>query len=416
MHRKMCIISAVLFLTLSTILIGQTDSGNSLTIETAISKALQNNPTLKVLLREINALEAVKIQSGLMPNPEFSLDAENLFGTGEFNGVDGTEITAQISQSIMLAGKISKLEKVAELDISLAEWDYEANRLEIITNVRKAFNQVLVVQQLIEKNKELIKLSDDLLENINMRVKAGKISLAEVSRTKIIINALQIALIKLQYEYDAAIIELKTLIYDPEYSFSSLDGSFEYSFELPPYDTLLVQLESNPNLKRYESEYARQKAVLNYEESKATPNLTLSAGYRRLNELNTNTFVLGASIPLPIFDRNQGSIQEAEIRYDQKKVESESTRNRLTLRLNLLYNRLNTLLKTADQLKTESIPETEKAFKIIKEGNLVGRFAILDVLDTQRTLFELQNQYLIVISEIQSVKAELEGLISKEIK
>ncbi|VAX15506.1 hypothetical protein MNBD_IGNAVI01-3029 [hydrothermal vent metagenome] len=416
MHRKMCIISAVLFLTLSTMLIGQTDSGNSLTIETAISKALQNNPTLKVLLREINALEAVKIQSGLMPNPEFSLDAENLFGTGEFNGVDGTEITAQISQSIMLAGKISKLEKVAELDISLAEWDYEANRLEIITNVRKAFNQVLVVQQLIEKNKELIKLSDDLLENINMRVKAGKISLAEVSRTKIIINALQIALIKLQYEYDAAIIELKTLIYDPEYSFSSLDGSFEYSFELPPYDTLLVQLESNPNLKRYESEYARQKAVLNYEESKATPNLTLSAGYRRLNELNTNTFVLGASIPLPIFDRNQGSIQEAEIRYDQKKVESESTRNRLTLRLNLLYNRLNTLLKTADQLKTESIPETEKAFKIIKEGNLVGRFAILDVLDTQRTLFELQNQYLIVISEIQSVKAELEGLISKEIK
>ncbi|NOX66340.1 MAG: TolC family protein [Chlorobi bacterium] len=416
MHRKMCIISAVVFLTISTILTGQTDSRNSLTIETAVSKALENNPTLKVLIKEISALEAVKIQSGLMPNPELSVDAENLFGKGDFVGFNGSEITAQVSQSIMLAGKISKLEKVAEMNVSLAEWDYEANRLIIITNVRKAFNQALVVQQLIKKNKELIKLSEDLLENINMRVKAGKISLAEVSRTKIIINSLQIALTKLQYEYEAAIMELKTLIYDPTFSFTELKGSFKYYFELPPYDTLLVQLESNPNLKRYESEYAKQKAVLSYEESKATPDLTLSAGYKRLNEISANTFVLGASIPLPLFNRNQGSIQEAEIRYDQKKVEFESTRNRLTLRLNLLYNRLNTLLKTANQLKTESIPETEKAFKIIKEGNLVGRFAILDVLDTQRTLFELQNQYLIVIGEIQSVKAELEGLISKEIK
>ena len=55
-------------------------------------------------------------------------------------------------------------------------------------------------------------------------------------------------------------------------------------------------------------------------------------------------------------------------------------------------------------------------FKIIKEGNLVGRFAILDVLDAERTLFELQNQYLNVIGEIHSVETEIEGLIAKEIK
>ncbi len=416
MHKKMCIASAILFLTLSTIIIGQSDSSSSLTIEAAVNKALESNPILKVLRKEFNALEAVKIQSGLIPNPEFSVDAENLFGKGDYSGFNGSEITAQISQSIMLAGKISKLEKVAEMNLSLAQWDYEANRLEIITNVRKAFTQALVVQQLIETNKELIELSESLLDNINKRVKAGKISLAEVSRTKIIINTLKIELTKLQYEYDAALMELRSLIYDPTYSFSMLNGSFEYYFELPPYDTLLVQLEENPNLKRFESEYAKQKAVLHYQESKATPNLTLSAGYKRLNDVSANTFVLGASIPLPLFDRNQGSIQEAEIRYDQKKVEFESIRNRLKLQLNLLYNRLNTLMKTAEQLKTESIPETEKAFKIIEKGNLAGRFAILDVLDTQRTLFILQNQYLSVIGEIQSTKAELEGLIGKEIK
>lgn len=48
MHGKMCIVSAIVFLTLSTIIIGQTDSRNSLTIEVAVNKALENNPTLKV--------------------------------------------------------------------------------------------------------------------------------------------------------------------------------------------------------------------------------------------------------------------------------------------------------------------------------------------------------------------------------
>lgn len=134
-----------------------------------------------------------------------------------------------------------------------------------------------------------------------------------------------------------------------------------------------------------------------------------------MNDAKANTFLIGASIPLPIFDRNQGAIQEAKIRLDQKKREYFSVKNRLTLQLNVLYERLNTLIETADQLSGESIPEAEDAFQIIKEGNLVGRFAIIDVLDAERTLFELQNQYLNIIGQIHSTQIEIEGLIAKEI-
>jgi cobalt-zinc-cadmium efflux system outer membrane protein len=134
-----------------------------------------------------------------------------------------------------------------------------------------------------------------------------------------------------------------------------------------------------------------------------------------LNDAKANTFLVGAAIPLPIFDRNQGSIQEAKIRFDQKKREYYSVKNRLTLQLNVLYKRLKTLIETADQLSGESIPEAEEAFKIIKQGNLVGRFAIIDVLDAERTLFELQNQYLNIVGQIHSTQIEIEGLIAKEI-
>ncbi len=416
MHRKMCIVSALLILSLSSLVIGQTTGGNKLTIKQAIDKAVENNPRLKVLSKEIAALRAVKVQSGLPTNPEFSFDAENIFGRGDYRFIGGSEITAQISQKIQLAGKISKREKVAEADILLAEWDYKSEKLKIKTEVKRAFNNALVVKKLIEKENELIKLSNNLLKNIEMRVKAGKISLAEISRTKIIINSLKISLTQLRYEYKASLLKLKSLIYERNFNITDIEGDFDYAIMLPPYDELLAGLNSNPILKKYRSEFAKRKAVLNLENSKAVPDLTISAGYKRLNEVNANTFVFGASIPIPLFNRNQGSIQEAEIIFDQKREEFESTRNNMELKLSLLYNRLITLQSTADQLKNKSIPETEKAFRIIKEGNQVGRFAILDVLDTQRTLFELQNQYLTVVSEIQSAKAELEGLIAKEIK
>lgn len=412
MHRVMCIVF-VLFSLLSLSTNGQTSG--KLTIEKAVSLAVQNNPELKTLHYEIDALGAAKIQSGLMPNPEFEVEAENILGSKDFNGFDNSEITAVLSQDILLAGKISKRVKVAETNISLAEWDYETKRIEIITDIRKAFQQALAVQLLIEKNEELIKVSKEFVVNLQKRVDAGKISPAEVSRAKIILNSLRIDLNRLKSEYENYKSELLSLIYQPDLTIDELIGELEYPVDVPSYDSLLNQLTNNPKLKRYESEYDKQTAIVNLEESKAVPDLTISVGFKRLNDAKANTFLVGASIPLLIFDRNQGAIQEAKIRVDQKQREYFSVKNRLTLQLNVLYKRLNTLIETAAQLKSESIPEAEDAFQIIKEGNLVGRFAIIDVLDAERTLFELQNQYLNIIGQIHSTQIEIEGLIAKEI-
>ncbi|MDZ7765844.1 MAG: TolC family protein [Melioribacteraceae bacterium] len=119
MHKSMCIISAAL-LVLFVQITAQT-SGR-LTVEQAVKMAAANNPELKSLRYEVDALGAAKIQSGLLPNPEFEIEAENILGSKDFNGFGNSEITALLSQDILLAGKISKRVKVAEANISLAEW------------------------------------------------------------------------------------------------------------------------------------------------------------------------------------------------------------------------------------------------------------------------------------------------------
>jgi cobalt-zinc-cadmium efflux system outer membrane protein len=293
-----------------------------LTIETAIEKAIKNNVELKYYLKNIEVKNAQKYQSGLFPNPELDVEADNIMGNKDFNGFQGSEITASLSQNILLAGKISKREKVATLDIKLAEWDYESKRIEIITDVRKTFQKALAVQLLKEKNKELIKVSEEFISNLQRRVNAGKISPAEISRARIILNSLVIDLNRLESEYETYKSELISLMYQPDLTIDSLVGQLEYKVDIPSYNILLKELENNPKLKRYQSEYDKQKALVSLEESRAVPDLTISAGFKRLNDAKANTFLIGASMPLPIFNRNQGSIQAAEISFDQKKIKN----------------------------------------------------------------------------------------------
>jgi len=415
MHKFMCVLAAIILVSFVPKKMAQTKDGTQLTIEAAVNKAIKNNLGLQNSLKTIEVLKAVKTQSGLTPNPELEFEAENILGNKDFRGFAGSELTASISQNILLAGKISKREDIAEADILLAEWDYEQKRQSLITDIRKAFVKSLSTKNLIEKNSELAKISGELILNLHERMKAGKISPAEVSRAQIIMNKLNLELIHLKADYDDTIYKLSSLINDPNLSFSSLAGELRQITEVPVYDSLQAKMENNPILQRYESELYKTKAIITYEESNAIPDLTITAGYKRLVDINANSFVIGASIPLPVFNQNQGSIQAAQIELDKKSIEFKSARNSLMLRLNLSYNRLRTLLNTAQKLKDESIPNAQNTFKIIKQGNQVGRFTILDVLDAERTLIEVQNQYLITLGEINTAIVDIEGIIVEKI-
>ncbi len=410
MHKKMCVIIVISITLFAKSIIAQVNINGGLTIHEAVKKGLENNYELQILNKLIETSKAEKRQNSLYQNPEFEIEAENILGNDDLRGFSGSEITTTISQNIQLGGKISSKGKISEINISLAEWDYETKKLDVITSIRKSFIQVLTIKKLVEKNSELAKISTELLNNLIQRVKVGKISPAEVSRAKIIMNNLETEIASLKSDYEYSLFELATLINESNLFIEKLNGELKMIDEIVEYDSLSKKLKNNLNLKRFEIEFEKQNAILAYEESASIPDLRISAGYKRHNEINANTFLVGASIPLPIFNRNQGALQMAKIGIDKKRIEYEYTKQRLTLKLNLLYNKLKMLLNSSKRLKNESILNAEEAFRIIKEGNIVGRFTILDVLDAERTLFELENQYLIIQGDINLLLIEIDGL------
>jgi outer membrane protein, heavy metal efflux system len=395
--------------------IADKDTIEILTLNKAVVFALLNNPELKAYNLEIKALEKNALQQGLSPNPELSLESENIFGSGDYSGFRASETTLLYSQDIMLAGKLDKQRRIAALESDLAAWNYEKKRLDLITEIRLAFIEAVALQKDIAQLQELLKISNEFLSNIEKRIEAGKVSPAESSRAKVIVSALEIRLNNSEYAYRSVSQRLVKLLGLESISFKKLDGELIILDELPEFGLLKSKLLQSPEIAIYEKEFEKREAVIDLEEARSIPDLTIAAGLRWLNQTSDNSFVIGTSIPLPIYDRNQGAREEAVIRFSQKKSEFTAEKNNLIAQLTTTYNNLLSLSVSLKKLNEESIPNAINAFKIIREGNLVGRFTILDVLDSQRTLFELQSEYLRTLGNYNIQLARLERLIGQNL-
>ena len=417
MRRTLSVLVIAVLITFSGEVSAQKIIADTLTIETAIEKAIENNPEIQEKLKIIDALKAGVIQSGLLPNPEFSLEAENILGSNEFSGFKGSEITASVNQEVALTSRISKRKKVAELNVGLAEADLKIKRLEVISEIRKNFTDALALSELIEKNRELLNVSEEFVKNLELRVKAGKISPAEVSRARLILNSIEITIGELETEYNTVVFNLISIINDPGLSENViLKGELDSLINFPSPDSVIAALENNLLLQKLKEEQKKQSAIVEYEETKSIPPLNLGIGIRRINELSANTFLIQTSIPIPVFDRNQGAIQQSKIEVEQKRIEYEALKNILKQKLNMQLSKLKILLETVRKIKDESLPVARKAYEVIKKGNEVGRFTILDVLDAQRTLIELQNQYLNMNRQINKTVITIESFINRKIK
>ena len=151
------------------------------------------------------------------------------------------------------------------------------------------------------------------------------------------------------------------------------------------------------------------------EEARRIPDLTLSGGFRRFSETNDNAFVLGVSIPLPLFDRNQGGALEARYRLAKAEEEHKASEVRVRTALAEAYRALSIAFAEATALKNDVLPGAQSAFDATNEGYRQGKFGYLDVLDAQRTLFKTRDQYIETLTAYHRAVADVEQLIGERL-
>lgn len=386
-----------------------------ITITEAIETALKNNPNLKAFEYGITTLEKQKIQAGLIPNPEAGFEMENFLGGKELSGFQGTEYTLVASQLFEIGGKRSSRVNLAETEIISSRGDFELLKLDVIANVKSTFFSLYQIQKQIEQQRKFVELNDEILKTVSERVKAGRTSPAEESKVRVALINSRIDLDRFQRNFTSIQVQLNTLLGTTGKNIIPTTTLFDSISTQPTIEEITGNFEEIPSIKSLQNEVNIREAALELEKSLGVPDLTVSGGIRYLNELKTNSFVAGIIIPLPFFNTNQGNIQAAEVRLEQMDAIKNSRRLNVIALLNTAFNNLLSAYNNSQQLKNNIIPEAENAYEITRQGYIQGRFAFIDLLDAQRTLFETQTQFLLELSGYYNSLIEIENITGKNL-
>jgi len=383
----------------------------TITLREVVAFALLKNPELQAFDLEVRAREARTIQASLLPNPELEATNENFAGQRAFSGFKQSQTTVTLSQVILLGGKRAKRTRVASFSKELAQWDYETKRMDILTQVAQTFADVLGAQQQLKLMQDLMGLSEQVHHTVSERVKAGKVSPIEETRAQVALSSTRIEQQRAERALKAARKRLVSTWGSTTPRFESAKGDLASVLPIPTLESLGQRVSSNPDLARWATEISRRKAVVDNEEAKAIPNITLTGGYQRMGQTSDNGLAVGFSIPLMFFDRNQGGIQEAFSKVSKAETNQRAAKVRVTTNLAQAYQAVAFAHSQAVILKNEVLPGAKKAFDAINEGYRFGKFPFLNVLDSQRTLFQAKAQYVRALTDYHKAVAGVERLI-----
>ncbi len=392
-----------------------TEPDGVLTLRDAMAAALLGSPDLASSSHEVRAAEARELQAGLIPNPEMAIELEEFGGTGDAEGFDVSELSLGLSQEILLGAKIRLRTAVANLEGRLAGWAYEAARLDVLTDSTKAFIEVLAAQERVQVLTESVRLSEAAAHSVGEQVAAGKVPRLEENRAAVTLALQQLALQRAMRSQAVRRQDLSGTWGGTTVSYERLTGDFYAIRPVPTPDALNAFLADNPELARraVETELARAKIAL--EKAGGIPDVTLEGGVRRFNEGSVIAYFVGIEFPLPIFDQNQGSVLEARAEADRVREEQRAAVVRLTRELNEAWQVLAVAASESTMLKTRILPLAKGAFEAAGEGFRQGKFAYLEVLDAQRTLFETREQLVDALAAYHTAVADVERLIGRSL-
>jgi outer membrane protein, heavy metal efflux system len=392
------------------------EPSGALSLRHALALALARNPELAASSWDVRIGEARMLQARLRPNPEVSLSEENVLGTGDFRTFREAQTTLELSQHIELGGKRAARIEEANLSRDLAGWDYEIRRLDVLTRTAEAFVELLSLQQRLALAEETVRLADDVTQAVGKRVDAAKTFTVEKSKAEVALASAQVERDQTQRALAAARQRLAANWGTTQPQFEHAEGNLEEIAPVPPQEQLLERLRQNPEMARWATEIAQRQAALRVERSKAVPDLTLGGGYRRLPDLagesgpNNDALLFGISVPLPLFNKNQGNIKEAEYRLAKAAEERRATDLRLQTELGQAWQRLSAAAAEVEALKNKVLPGAQQTYETMAQYYREGRLSYLEVLDAQRTLFGGRAQYLRALSDYHVAVNDLERL------
>ncbi|MGN6209581.1 TolC family protein [Asticcacaulis sp.] len=374
---------------------------------TGLSSAANAAPRLKAAQAGISQAEGLARQAGARLNPIVSIESENFSGNGPYKGTQLTETMASVGQTLELGGKRSARINAGRAGVELSRARARQTEGDFAFDLAEAYGAAEVADLRVQLATEALSLAEDDARVAHALVKAGKEADLRSLQAQTAIETARAELGEAQAARDTAFSKL-TAIVDSPVAFSSIPDSLlahaDTAETIPVVDPLASPAYLVALAER--EEVARRVKV---EQTRATPDVTLSLGVRKFQADDAQALVGGVSVPFPVFDRNKGNIAAvsseliaAEQNLNIARLDAQADIQSASARLKASFARI----KSAQ----DSERTAQEAYRLTRIGYESGKLPLSEVLIARRTLTEARAQALTARQDRLNAEAELAHL------
>jgi cobalt-zinc-cadmium efflux system outer membrane protein len=385
----------------------ETVPAGAVTLDDLQQIALQCNPTLMQAAMAVQAAEARYVQNGLYPNPKIGYSGEDM-GVVNSSGQQGMIF----GQEVVTTGKLRLARTVAGYEIEQARHTWQVQQQRVLNDVRRGYYEVLLAQMTVEVHERLVRISEEVVQ-VNEKLRAAlEVSRPVLLQSQIEANAAKLGLIQARKAYAAAWQRLSALIGQPEMPLKPLagrpdDGPPEFTWE----DVLGRLYSYSPELGRAHAGVERARSELARQRAHRWPNFEVGAGVKHDDAVDDTLVDVEVAVPLPIFNRNQGGIAQAEAAVVAAEREVQRVELDLQNRLATVFQRYSVARQQVEIYTESIIPDARESLKLTSTGYREGEFSYLDLLVAQTTYFDVSLSSLERLKELWDSSVQLDGLL-----
>ncbi len=302
-----------------------------LSLQEAIDQALGSRASIKAEAERVASAQGIRTQAGLIPNPEFQFQNENL-RPGQTYARD-VDTLALINQPLDILGKRKQRVAVANEGVIRTQAEYDLARWQLVQRVKLSYWAALGSQEVHNVLQRTVENFQKIVDYHAAQLSAGAIAEQDLLRVRLEAERIKISADMAFLAANQRRFELLKEMGETDFPDLALTETLPLASDIAPIgiDEVFAQREE---LKVARAAVEQAEANARLQQVSARPDLELTYGYKRTQLFDTttgvNTAVAGLRITLPVTDRNQGNrtAAEAEVRRQHQLLTETETQIR----------------------------------------------------------------------------------------
>lgn len=383
---------------------------HELTLGELQGMALARHPSIAQGRARVDAARSNWVQVGLRPNPEIGYVGEEIGDEGQ-QGLQG----GFIRQRFVTADKLTLNRQVATQQIFVVEQRLAADRQRVLNDVRVAFYDALIAQRRVAITRQLVQIGRDNVAATQKAIDAMFGNRIQLLEAEVDAQAAEVELEKAEARLRAAWRRLAAAVAVSELPDAPLDGSaLDALPELDWQAELARLLHDSPEVAAAANEVDRAQWALRRAEAERYADFEIGAAVLKNNASGDTVATVELSMPLKLYDRNQGGISEAAANYRAAAQALQKLELALQRRLADAFQNYSAGRSQATRYAQQVLPRANESRKLVQQAFSQGEIDFLQLLTSERTYNQANLIYLDALERAWTARIEIEGLLLRD--